>query len=73
MALKKVITIAEARALENNAYACVEGTVIFIDGRNIYIQDETAGIDLYLNANTVPSALAIGDIVRAYGKHELSL
>jgi AraC-like DNA-binding protein len=55
--------------LENNAYACVEGTVIFIDGRNIYIQDETAGIDLYLNANTVPSTLAIGDNVRAYGKH----
>ena len=67
--INEVITIAEARALENNAYACVEGTVIFIDGRNIYIQDETAGIDLYLNANTVPSALAIGDNVRAYGKH----
>ncbi len=67
--INEVITIAEARALENNAYACVEGTVIFIDGRNIYIQDETAGIDLYLNANTVPSALAIGNNVRAYGKH----
>ena len=67
--INEVITIAEARALENNAYACVEGTVIFIDSRNIYIQDETAGIDLYLNANTVPSALAIGDNVRAYGKH----
>ncbi len=67
--INEVITIAEARALENNAYACVEGTVIFIDGRNIYIQDETAGIDLYLNANTVPSTLAIGDNVRAYGKH----
>ncbi len=67
--INEVITIAEARALENNAYACVEGTVIFIDGRNIYIQDETAGIDLFLNANTVPSALAIGDNVRAYGKH----
>ena len=67
--INEVITIAEARALENNAYACVEGTVIFIDGRNIYIQDETAGIDLYLNTNTVPSALAIGDNVRAYGKH----
>ena len=67
--INEVITIAEARALENNAYACVEGTVIFIDGRNVYIQDETAGIDLFLNTNTVPSALAIGDNVRAYGKH----
>ena len=66
--INEVITIAEARALANNAYACVEGTVIFIDGRNVYIQDETAGIDLFLNNNTVPSALAIGDNVRAYGK-----
>ena len=63
------ITIAEARALENGQYAQVEGTVIFIDGRNVYIQDETAGIDLFLNSNTVPSNLAIGDNVRAYGKH----
>ena len=61
------MTIAEARALENGQYAQVEGTVTFIDGRNVYIQDATAGIDLYLNSNTVPSSLAIGDIVRAYG------
>ena len=67
--INEVITIAEARALANNAYACVEGTVIFIDGRNVYVQDETAGIDLFLNNNTVPSGLAIGDNVRAYGKH----
>ena len=66
-AINDVITIAEARALENNAYARVEGTVIFIDSRNVYIQDETAGIDLYLNQNTVPENLVVGDIVRAYG------
>ena len=65
------ITIAEARALENGQYAQVEGTVIFIDARNIYIQDETAGIDLFLNSNTVPTNLAIGDNVRAYGKHAI--
>ena len=62
------ITIAQARALAANAYACVEGIVTFIDGRNVYIQDGTAGIDLYLNNNTVPSALAVGDNVRAYGR-----
>ena len=62
------ITIAEARALENNQYALVQGVVTFIDGRNIYVQDETAGIDLYLNNNTVPSDLALGDMVLAYGK-----
>ncbi len=63
-----VITIAAARALENNEYALVEGIVTFIDGRNIYIQDTTAGIDLYLNSNTVPTTLALGDKVKTYGK-----
>ena len=62
------ITIAEARALAANEYALVQGIVTFIDGRNIYIQDETAGIDLYLNNNTVPSGLALGDMVLGYGK-----
>ena len=63
-----VITIAEARALALNEYALVQGVVTFIDGRNVYIQDETAGIDLFLNSNTVPSSLALGDLVQAYGK-----
>ncbi|MBQ6306888.1 MAG: chitobiase/beta-hexosaminidase C-terminal domain-containing protein [Bacteroidales bacterium] len=63
-----LITIAEARALALNEYALVQGVVTFIDGRNVYIQDETAGIDLYLNNNTVPSAIALGDMVQAYGK-----
>ena len=63
-----LITIAEARALALNGYALVQGVVTFIDGRNVYIQDETAGIDLFLNSNTVPSTLAIGDMVQAYGK-----
>ena len=64
-----IITIAEARALANDEYALVQGVVTFIDGRNVYIQDDTAGIDLFLNSNTVPTALTIGDNVQAYGKH----
>ena len=63
-----LMTIAEARALANNEYAYVEGIVTFMDGRNVYVQDATAGIVLYLNSNTVPSSLALGDKVRAYGK-----
>ena len=63
-----VITIAEAKALALNEYATVQGIVTFIDGRNVYVQDETAGIDLFLNSNTVPSTLALGDKVQAYGK-----
>ncbi len=62
------ITIAEARALATDTYALVQGVVTFIDGRNVYIQDETAGIDLFLNSNTVPENLALGDMVQAYGK-----
>ena len=61
-------TIAAARALELNQYALVQGVVTFIDGRNVYVQDETAGIVLYLNNNTVPSNLALGDMVLGYGK-----
>ena len=61
------ITIAEALALELNASATVRGVVTFIDGRNVYVQDSTAGIDLYLNNGTVPEALAIGDLVEATG------
>ena len=63
-----LITIAEARALANDEYALVQGVVTLIDGRNVYVQDATAGIDLYLNSNTVPSSLALGDLVKAYGK-----
>ena len=65
--INEPMTIAAARVLANNQNACVEGIVIFLDGRNVYIQDETAGIDLYLNTNTVPASLALGDKVRAFG------
>ncbi len=64
----EVMTIASARALAVNEYALIQGIVTFIDGRNIYVQDATAGIDLFLNSNTVPTTLAIGDMVKAYGK-----
>ena len=60
------MTIAEARALADNEYALVQGVVTFIDARNVYIQDATAGIDLYLNSAV--STLALGDMVMAYGK-----
>ncbi len=61
-----LITIAEAKALADNEYALVQGVVTFIDGKNVFIQDETAGIVLFLNANA--SGVALGDEVKAYGK-----
>ena len=62
------VTIAEAKALANNQYAMVQGIVNFIDNRNVYVQDNTGGICLYLNSNTVPSNLALGDMVQAFGQ-----
>ena len=61
------ITIAAALNLATGESATVRGVVTFIDGKNVYIQDATGGIDLYLNNNTVPEALAIGDLVEATG------
>ena len=61
------MTIAEARALAVGETANVCGIVTFIDGRNVYIQDSTGGIDLYLNSGTVPAELAIGDEVYGTG------
>ena len=64
----ELMTIAEAKALSVNQYALVQGIVTFIDNRNVYVQDNTGGICLFLNSNTVPSALALGDMVQGYGK-----
>ena len=66
--IRTPITIAEARMLNNDEYATVAGVVTYHDNRNVYIQDATAGIVLYLNNNTVPEALTVGDLVIAYGK-----
>ena len=64
----QLMTIAEARVLNSNEYALVEGIVTFIDSRTVYVQDATAGIALFLNNSTVPTNLAIGDEVRSYGR-----
>jgi hypothetical protein len=63
-----VIDIAAARVLAIETTATVQGVVTFIDGRNIYIQDSTAAIDLFLNNGTVPASLAVGDLVQATGE-----
>lgn len=64
----ELMTIGEAKALSVNEYALVQGIVTFIDNRNVYVQDNTGGICLFLNSNTVPSTLALGDMVQGYGK-----
>lgn len=60
-------TIAEAKAVAiDTENITVRGTVVFIDGKNVYVQDSTGGIDLYFS--TAPTDLQVGDIVKATGK-----
>ncbi len=59
------VAIAEALAGSAGESFTVIGTVTFIDARNVYVEDETGAIDLYLTAN--PASLAIGDKVVATG------
>lgn len=56
-------TIAEVRAMTPGEYALTTGVVTAVLGKNIYIQDETAGIVLYGTLNVQP-----GDEVEASGK-----
>lgn len=60
------VTIAEARAAaDKTENITVRGTVTFIDGKNVYVQDETAGINLYYSA--APTDIKIGDRLTAKG------
>ena len=59
------VTIAEAKAGTAGEYYQVEGVVTYISGRNVYIQDATGGIVVYLTANA--ASTKVGDMVKAYG------
>jgi len=58
------VSISEARAAASGEIY-TEGTIIFIDGRNVVINDGTAGINLYLTATN--DTIAIGDKVKVKG------
>jgi hypothetical protein len=58
-------TIAEAVAGADGASFTVKGVVTMVDGKNIYIQDATGGIDLYFN--TAPSDVVLGDTLVGSG------
>ncbi len=59
-------TIAEALAGAANTQFTVKGVVTLVDGKNIYIQDETGGIDLYFD--TAPTGISLGDTLIGTGK-----
>lgn len=59
------VTVAEALALEAGQTATVRAVVTFVDGRNVYVQDATGAICLFLNA--ADENIAVGDLVEATG------
>ena len=63
---EEVVSIQEAKnAAIGTEDIVIKGTVILVDGRNIYLQDETAGIDAYYDV--APSDINIGDILTVKG------
>jgi len=59
------VEITDAIAAEIGSEVCVIGTVTFIDGRNVYVEDETGAICVYLTAAS--DALSLGDQLMAKG------
>ncbi len=58
-------TIAEAVAGADSASFSVKGAVTLLDGKNVYVQDETGGICLRFSA--APNDLSLGDTVLSTG------
>ncbi len=58
-------TIAEALAGAEGTSFTVKGVVTLVDGKNIYIQDETGGICAYMAAK--PTDISLGDTIIAAG------
>ncbi|MCD8051673.1 MAG: cell wall-binding protein [Clostridiales bacterium] len=65
---ENVSTIAQVKAdADTSVTYTVDGTVTYISGKSVYVQDETGGICLYFS--TAPSDLSLGDDVRASGTY----
>ena len=60
------VPISTALAGAANTEFTVKGVVTFTDGRNVFLQDDTGGICLYLASKT--DAIALGDTVIGTGK-----
>ena len=62
-------TIAEALAGETGTSFTVKGVVTLVDGKNIYLQDETGGICAYMA--TKPTDISLGDTIIATGNFKV--
>ena len=63
-----ISTVAEALAGAKDAEFTVKAVITMIDGKNVYVQDETGGICLFFNSAV--SDLALGDTVVFTGKRD---
>ena len=63
------VPIATALAGETGASFTVKGVVTLVDGRNIYLQDETGGICAYMAAK--PTDISLGDTIIATGNFKV--
>ncbi len=63
----ETVSIATAKAGVDETYYQVEGIVTCMKGRQLFIQDETGGIVIYLSAMPTEAPCAIGDKIRVYG------
>ncbi|MDO4413488.1 MAG: S-layer homology domain-containing protein [Erysipelotrichaceae bacterium] len=61
----EIVTIADALAGAEGTEFSVKGVVTLVDGKNIYVQDETGAICLYLPA--ADSTVALGDTLIGTG------
>ena len=61
------VTIADALSAETGTEnLTVKGVVTLIDGKNVYLQDDTGGICAYFDS--APSGISLGDTIVATGK-----
>lgn len=63
----ETVPISTAKAGVEETYYQVEGVVTCVQGRQIFIQDETGGIVVYLAAMPTEAPCAVGDEIRVYG------
>ena len=63
----ETVPIATAKAGADEIYYQVEGIVTCMKGRQIFIQDETGGIVVYLSTMPTVAPCAVGDKIRVYG------
>lgn len=61
----EISSVADARKASENTELTVKGIVTFIDGKNVYLQDATAGLDAYYSK--AQKDIAVGDTLTVKG------